>query len=145
MVGNGDYLRFVGQCSDVSIKVNQYYFQIPFYLLSIQGADVVLGVQWLQTLGPILSDFTVPSMQFYQESNMVTLHGSPTPSLSSTTFHQFNRMLQISTIVTCHAISMIPSTTSNTTHTPLSQDLSVAPPTHPDMTNLLNQYSQIFN
>lgn len=44
MVGNGAYLECSGMCPDVPLVVLKHTFHTPFYLLSIQGADVVLGV-----------------------------------------------------------------------------------------------------
>lgn len=64
MVGNDDYLHCTDLCKDIPLLVAQHIFPICFYVLPIQGVDVVLGVQWLQTLGPFVSDFTIPSMSF---------------------------------------------------------------------------------
>ncbi|GJZ23309.1 hypothetical protein Tco_0560768 [Tanacetum coccineum] len=41
------------------------------------SADVVLGVQWLQTLGQILSDYSIPVMQFQHDGHLVTLTREP--------------------------------------------------------------------
>jgi hypothetical protein len=50
-----------------------------FYLLPLGGCDVVLGVEWLWTLGPILCNFAIMTMQFSLNSCPVTLTGlSPT-------------------------------------------------------------------
>lgn len=39
-----------------------------FYVLSLGGCDVVLGVKWLEPLGPILRDFSkMSSNQQYKE------------------------------------------------------------------------------
>ncbi|GJS58828.1 retrovirus-related pol polyprotein from transposon 297 family protein [Tanacetum coccineum] len=50
-------------------------FSMSFYVLPISGADVVLGVQLLQTLGQILSDYSIPVMQFQHDGHLVTLTG----------------------------------------------------------------------
>ncbi|RVW25719.1 Transposon Ty3-I Gag-Pol polyprotein [Vitis vinifera] len=39
-------------------------YTIDFYILTLGGCDIVLGVQWLQTLGPILWDFSRLQMEF---------------------------------------------------------------------------------
>lgn len=44
--------------------------------LPVTGCDVVLGVQWLVTLGPILWNFSAFSMQFQMGSKWVTLQGA---------------------------------------------------------------------
>lgn len=108
MVGNGAYLQCSGLCPEVPLLVKNQCFQVPFYLLPIQGADVVLGVQWLKTIGPFIADYTVPFMQFYHQGSLVTLHGSSTPDLIHASFHQITRMLHTNSIDTCHTITMLP-------------------------------------
>ncbi|KAL2236314.1 UNVERIFIED_CONTAM: hypothetical protein Sindi_0823100 [Sesamum indicum] len=62
LVGNGASIGCSGVCSDLPIQLHQHAFRISFYLLPVHGADVVLGVQWLRTLGPFVYDFSIPSM-----------------------------------------------------------------------------------
>lgn len=81
-------------------------YSTSLYVLPIQGADVVLGVQWLQTLGPFVSDFTIPSMKFYHNDSLLTITGSKTLPLTPATFHQFTRMLHTDAIDHVHAITM---------------------------------------
>jgi hypothetical protein len=69
-VANGDTIQSEGQCSDVSLKVQGVILTTEFYILSLGGCDMVLGVQWLQTLGPIIWDFLQLTMRF-------TLFGKP--------------------------------------------------------------------
>ncbi|CAJ2679012.1 unnamed protein product [Trifolium pratense] len=47
MVGNGSHLNCSGFCPNVPINIQNNLFHIPFYLLPIEGADVVLGMEWL--------------------------------------------------------------------------------------------------
>nr|GEV92100.1 hypothetical protein [Tanacetum cinerariifolium] len=75
LVGNGDSLTCSGLCLNVPIYMQQNMFSISFYVLSISGADVVLGVQWLQTLGQILSDYSILVIQFQHDRHLVTLTG----------------------------------------------------------------------
>jgi hypothetical protein len=39
-------------------------FRTDLFILPLAGCDVVLGIQWLRTLGPILWDFTKLQMEF---------------------------------------------------------------------------------
>lgn len=73
IMGNGAHLECFGLCPGVPLLILTHTFHTPFYLLYIQGADVVLGVQWLQTIGPFISDYTIPEMQFYYGDSPVTL------------------------------------------------------------------------
>lgn len=79
MVGNGAYLHYSGYCPAMPFSVCQYNVEIPFYLLPIQGADLVLGIQWLETISPFVSDYTVPLMQFHYQGSLITLKGTSNP------------------------------------------------------------------
>jgi len=83
MVGNGEHLKCDDLCSNVSLTVADHIFHVSLYILLTQGADIVFGVQWLQTLWPFVSDYT---MQFYHKGDLITLIGIASPSLSLATF-----------------------------------------------------------
>lgn len=139
MVGNGATLFCSGLCVDVPVTIQSHHFTIPFYVLPIHGANVILGVQWLQTLGPFVSDYTIPSMQFYHQDQLITLQGTTLPSFSAVTFPQFNRMLQTQAIATIHSVSML-SLISPELPSPLS--LEHCPP---DLAALLHTYASVFS
>ncbi|KAL0297786.1 UNVERIFIED_CONTAM: Retrovirus-related Pol polyprotein from transposon.6 [Sesamum radiatum] len=79
LIGNGAALHCSGVCHDVSLLLQSHNFSVSLYVILIFGADIVLGVQWLNSLGPFLSDFSVPSTQFAHNGNWVTLTSSPRP------------------------------------------------------------------
>lgn len=150
MVGNGAHLKCDGLCTDVPLTVAEHCFVVSLYVLPIQGADIVLGVQWLQTLGPFVSDYTIPSMQFYHNGVLVTLHGTTSPSLSLATLPQLNRMIHTASVATLHTITMLPADSLPPPSTPQTHSLSRhEQPTldsfHPDITQLLHRYSPIFS
>ena len=58
MVANGETLVSHGMCPNLLFSIQQYEFTADFYLLEFGGCDMVLGAEWLQTLGPILWDFS---------------------------------------------------------------------------------------
>lgn len=76
IVGNGDSIVCSGSCREVPHKLSEQLFTIPFYVLPIHGADLVLGVQRLQTLGPFLFDYSVPFIQFSYNNTPITIRGS---------------------------------------------------------------------
>ena len=52
-VANGDMLKKRGACHDVNLKIQGQDFQVDLNVLSLGDYDVVLGIQWLYTLGLI--------------------------------------------------------------------------------------------
>ncbi|KAJ0051484.1 hypothetical protein Pint_01715 [Pistacia integerrima] len=53
---------------------------IDLFLLPLEGYDIVLGTQWLRTLGVINWDFTQLRMNLQLQAKRVTLQGSSKPS-----------------------------------------------------------------
>ena len=58
MVGNGSVLECKQSCPATTLLLQQHSFTVTLRVLPISGADVVLGVEWLRTLGPIITDYT---------------------------------------------------------------------------------------
>ncbi|XP_040872598.1 uncharacterized protein [Glycine max] len=91
MIGNGQHLVCSHMCPRVSITIQGAQFTVDLYVLPIAGANVVLGVQWLKSLGPILTDYTTLCMQFFHEGRLVQLNGDRDASLHMLTLPQFRR------------------------------------------------------
>ncbi|XP_019450613.1 PREDICTED: uncharacterized protein LOC109352884 [Lupinus angustifolius] len=139
MVGNGAHIFCSRLCDQTPITLQQIEFLIPFYLLPIKGADVVLGIEWLQTLGPIVSDFSIPSMKFSVGQTHITLTGESTFSPQPSSFHQISRLLHNNGIATFHAFTILPLLS------PTKPTTSKNPPTpDPQIQLLLDNYKNIF-
>lgn len=41
------------------------------HILSLHGADLVLGVSWLAKLGPVLTNYATKTLEFYLEGKQV--------------------------------------------------------------------------
>ncbi|KAH7565427.1 hypothetical protein JRO89_XS09G0205300 [Xanthoceras sorbifolium] len=65
-----------GKCYDVPVSIQGFQFQLDFYLLPVSGCDIVLGAEWLQSLGVILWDFSKLTMQFSWKGHNVQLSGN---------------------------------------------------------------------
>jgi hypothetical protein len=87
-VANGDRVGCNGVCPKLSIAIDKEDFNVSCYVLPLDSFDVVLGVHWLRSLGPILWDFTHLSMSFWRHGRMVRWTGvgstSPQCALLST-------------------------------------------------------------
>ena len=87
IVANGERV----QCPDVyrnaPFSVNTEEFQADFYGLPLAGYDVILGTQWLATLGPVLWDFGVLTMSFWRGGRQ--LRWSGTASIAGPTVQSY--------------------------------------------------------
>jgi hypothetical protein len=77
-VANGDRLTSPGSCADLQITIGEEDFHIDCYGLSLGSYDMVLGVQWLESLGPILWDFSCHTMGFVRNGRRVFWTATPT-------------------------------------------------------------------
>lgn len=59
----------------VKTKIQGTYFSSSFYVLSLGGCDVVLGVKWLQSLGLIVWNFSQLTIKFVYEGKEIQLVG----------------------------------------------------------------------
>ncbi|KAJ8766111.1 hypothetical protein K2173_020627 [Erythroxylum novogranatense] len=62
-VANGEQLTSPGICKGIPILLESISFMVDLFVLPLTDFDVVLGVNWLRTLGPILWDFTIMKLQ----------------------------------------------------------------------------------
>jgi hypothetical protein len=74
-IANGQEMRSPGRSQGVEVKVQGTVFRTELFILPLAGCDVVLGIQWLMTLGPIVWDFTKLQMEFQYEGKNCMLQG----------------------------------------------------------------------
>ncbi|XP_075650145.1 uncharacterized protein LOC142620705 [Castanea sativa] len=74
-VANGDLIRIKGECRDLLIQMQGKDFLVDLHVLNLRGCDVVLGTQWLSTLGLISWDFKHLEMGFMYQGNKMWLKG----------------------------------------------------------------------
>ena len=72
---NGEILKVQEVCKMLSWESQSLNQSTDLLILPLRGCDLVLKVQLLQTLGPIVWDFSTLSMQFTQNDQMFTLKG----------------------------------------------------------------------
>jgi hypothetical protein len=70
-VANGDKLPASGCCRNLAIAIHGEKFRVDCYGLPLGSYDMVLGVQWLESLGPILWDFRHDTLAFVQNGHRV--------------------------------------------------------------------------
>jgi hypothetical protein len=81
-VANGDQVASTGVCQAVHIFIDQE-FVIDVFMIPLEGYDMVLGVHWLQSLGPIWWDFGRTRLCYWRDDHCIVWQGVTT--LRSTT------------------------------------------------------------
>ena len=74
-VANGERVSCHGVYRTVPFHIDQEAFSADFLALPLAGYDVVLGTQWLATLGPLLWDFRTLSMKLWCGDHQVCWRG----------------------------------------------------------------------
>jgi hypothetical protein len=64
MIANGSSKKCGGNWENLLLQIGQYHLKSHMFSIHMAGCDIVLGVEWLLTLGPILMDFKELTMQF---------------------------------------------------------------------------------
>ncbi|KAD3642211.1 hypothetical protein E3N88_31435 [Mikania micrantha] len=134
MIGNGEFIHCTGYCPEVMLCLAKHQFSFPLFVLPIEGADIVLGIAWLSSLGKIVADFSVPSISFTRQGDYITLTGEPfsSPASSSTIHHLLNK----NAIASMHTLIF--------EHEPVSPTPIIPPHPNPHIQTLLQTFSHIF-
>jgi predicted aspartyl protease len=64
VVANSDRVACRGLAHDVAFRIAEEHFTVDCYAIPLNCYDVVLGITYLRTLGPILWDFDDLCMAF---------------------------------------------------------------------------------
>ena len=70
VVGSGQHLCCDEVAHGVPLHIQGYDFPMDLYVLYIHEAYVILGVSWLGTFGPVVTDYATCISEFF-------LNGSP--------------------------------------------------------------------
>jgi hypothetical protein len=65
----------VGKFHNIEVSMGSYILEIPMYYIPTGGVDVVLGIQWLRTLGKISTNYNELFMRFSLEGIQYELKG----------------------------------------------------------------------
>ena len=113
MVGNGEELHCHQVCPGVSVHIQKHDFRVDFHVLPIRGADVVLGMQWLKSLGPVLTDYTTLTMKFIYDGKLIELIGDRDMTLDQISPSQLHCLVDTGNTSSYFHIQMDPHTTTS--------------------------------
>jgi hypothetical protein len=94
MIANGGSMKHGGRCENVRLQIGDYHLKYPMFSIDMGGCDIVLGADWLRTLGPILMDFKELTMQFDQEGHQYKFQGITTSSPEIISSHCMENLLK---------------------------------------------------
>ncbi|RVW63154.1 Transposon Ty3-I Gag-Pol polyprotein [Vitis vinifera] len=75
VVANQEWIECMGQFLGLTLIIQEIPVTADYYILPMAACQVVLGVQWLETLGSIESDYKALTMSFKLGGARHTFHG----------------------------------------------------------------------
>jgi hypothetical protein len=94
MIANGGSTKCGGNCENVRLQIGDYHLKSHMFAIDMGGCDIVLGADWLRTLGPILMDFKHLTMQFNQEGHQYKFQGITAGSPEIISSHRMENLLK---------------------------------------------------
>jgi hypothetical protein len=94
MIANGGSMKCGGHCENVCLQIGDYHLKSHMFAIDMGGCDIVLGADWLRTLGPILMDFKALTMQFDREGHQYKFQGITAGSPEVISSHCMEKMLK---------------------------------------------------
>ncbi|KAJ0034378.1 hypothetical protein Pint_26465 [Pistacia integerrima] len=134
-MANEQAVHSEGNCVEVPLHMQGNLYTTDFSILTLSGYDIVLGIQWLRTLGPILWDFSRFQIEFLVLDKPRRLQGmSPTGILlvEGENFGKVSRQNKRGLV-----IQLIDFENSSL--------LSIETSIEPLIYDLLNQYPKVFS
>jgi hypothetical protein len=94
LIANGGTMKCGGRCENVKLQMGDYHLKTHMFSIAMGGCDIVLGVEWLHTLGPITMDYQELYMRFTQYAHTYTLQGLQVGSPEIISSHRMEKLLK---------------------------------------------------
>ncbi|XP_047979104.1 uncharacterized protein LOC125221023 [Salvia hispanica] len=74
-VGNGESLLCSHVSKETVLDLQGHIFHVDLHILAFHGPDIILGMEWLESLGRVTHDYVARTMEFYKDDSLVILRG----------------------------------------------------------------------
>ncbi|XP_074379422.1 uncharacterized protein LOC141720727 isoform X1 [Apium graveolens] len=141
LVANGNKLTSKYQCTDFSWKMGKKEFRTTVRALPMGRYDLVLGVDWLGSLGPVTFDYKHLKFTFMYQGQNITLEGNKQglkPVLHEMSVAAFVRSCQRQENGFIYLLYQVPETEKGAEATAVASTCQAA------LAKLLQQFEDIF-
>ena len=132
-IADGGTMKCEGRCENVKLQMGDYELKTHMFAIHMGGCDIVLGAEWLRTLGPITMDFQELYMSFKQNNHTHTLRGlqaGPPSIISSHRMEKLLKKVHHGIVAQFNAIQVVETQ---------------SPQIHPEMQQILTKHLQVFD
>lgn len=110
MVVDGKQIDGVGKCHKVKLQLSDYAIESSFYTVPLGGVDVVLGVQWLRTLGTYSANHIKHFIKFKwdgQKYQFFSFQAPPTQVISAQQMKKLIRKGALAFVAQCQNLELL--------------------------------------
>ncbi|KAL0539604.1 hypothetical protein IC582_023820 [Cucumis melo] len=75
ILGSGAAIQGKGVCESLEVKVSEWIVKEDFLSLELGGVDIILGMQWLYSLGVIVCDWKNLTLTFHDNGKQICIKG----------------------------------------------------------------------
>lgn len=72
-MGDGHRVNTQAKCTGLTLQLGEFDIVLDAFVLKLGGVDVILGVEWLKTLGKVVMDWEHMTMEFQKEGQNVLI------------------------------------------------------------------------
>ena len=94
MVADGKRIENVGRCHHFKLQMQEYNLESDLFVVHLGGVDVVLGIQWLHTLGTYSANHQEHFIKFKWLGKKYKLYSFQPPQTQLVTLHHMERLIQ---------------------------------------------------
>ena len=93
-VGDGQKIRCEGVWNNVKLQIQGMKIQQDLFVFEMMGVDVVLGMEWLASLGEIRANFRELTLKITATEGSFTLKGEPARARSAASLRSIVKILR---------------------------------------------------
>jgi hypothetical protein len=93
MVAEGKQIGNVRKCHKVKLQIQYFNLESELYTVPLAGVDVILGFQWLQTLGTYSFNHQEHFIKFKWKGKSYKLYGFQPPQTHVVPSQQMEKMI----------------------------------------------------
>ena len=135
LTAGGITIRGDGLCDDLELKLQGCTIVSSFLPLELGSADVILGMQWLETLGDMKVNWKLQTIKFKIEGAKYTMRGDPSLCYSAASLKSILKSIQHdgeAMLVEYNGAQLVESSQGDVTMVP------------PPLQDMLEEYGDIF-
>jgi hypothetical protein len=94
MIANGGMVKCKGKCENVKLEMGDYQLKTHIFAIDMGDCEIMLGVEWICTLGLVTMDFKELYTGFTKEGHVHTLRRIQAGPLEIVKSHNMEKLLK---------------------------------------------------